>query len=197
MVLIGFEQCQSLLDRLFPSPFRTGVDQEAGNFCEQHDASWVAGRKVLREARAQDCVRFIKGPLIKECGSGRKQLLILGIVIVGHVGRLGRTTDFNAFVEVRKRRVRDRRASRVCRSSARCWLRSTNRSDQERETRQGPGNELVGIVPDSPDCLRAGPKRLATRGRLRIALETLVGICGKRYSVCATAESDKSHPVTL
>ena len=22
-------------------------------------------------------------------------------------------------------------------------------------------------------------------------------ICGKRYSVCATAESDKSHPVTL
>jgi hypothetical protein len=40
MVLIGFEQCQSLLDRLFPSPFRTGVDQEAGNFCEQHDASW-------------------------------------------------------------------------------------------------------------------------------------------------------------
>jgi hypothetical protein len=39
------------------------------------------------------------------------------------------------------------------------------------EKRVRAGNALVGIVPDSPDCLRAGPKRLATRGLLRIALE--------------------------
>ncbi len=59
----------------------------------------------------------------------------------------------------------------------------------------GSGNALVGIVPDSPDCLRAGPKRLATRGRLRIALETLVGYAGNVTQFAQ--QPNRTNPIPL